>query len=257
MEDRIILENISKKFYMGYTKDKTALERAVSLFLNRESRKDLVVLNNVSFKIKSGENIGIIGRNGSGKSTLLRVIAGIYIVDSGSVKTNGKLVYLTGFGQGLNPKLTMRENIFLIGSILDLSQRDIRLKFEDIVNFSGLKDFLDTKVYKFSLGMINRLNFSVGIYCLKHSNPDILLLDEVFRSGGDLEFQNKVIKKMEDFIKGGTTVVLVSHDMDLIKRYCTRALWIDCGKILMEGNPLEVVKEYIKSTTNPNSIKIS
>ncbi len=247
MENRIILENVSKRFYIGYKKDKSALEKVISLFSRKESRRELKVLDNITMAVKSGENLGLIGRNGSGKSTILRVIAGVYSVDSGKLITNGKTIYLTGLGQGMNPKLTMRENIFLMGSIMDLSQKDIKKKFSDIVEFSGLANFLDTKVYQFSSGMISRLSFSVGIHCLKHSNPDILLLDEIFRCGGDINFQSKVIKKMEEFITGGTTVVLVSHDLELIKKYCSRVLWIDNGKILKEGDTIEVVREYAKS----------
>jgi ABC-type polysaccharide/polyol phosphate transport system ATPase subunit len=247
--ERVILSNVSKKFRIGCKEEnKSALARVVSLFSGKEQKRDFFALKNVSFSLASGQNLGIIGRNGSGKSTLLRVIAGVYGPDEGEVKTKGSLVLLTGIGQGLNPKLTMRENIYLMGSILGLGQRDIKKKFNEIVEFAGLLDFIDTKVYQFSSGMLTRLNFSVMIHCIKHSNPDILLLDEVFRAGGDIDFESKATKKMEEFVSGGTTVVLATHDLDIVKKYCDKVIWIEKGRIAIEGRSSEVVEKYIKES---------
>ena len=242
---RIIVENISKKFEIGFIKNEGALSKAVSFILRRNDKKEIQVLDSVSFDVSAGENLGIIGRNGSGKSTLLRIVAGIYESDFGQIKTDGKLVYLNGLGQGLKDRLTMRENIYLVGSIMGLSQKDIRKRFEEIVEFSGLKEFLDTKVYQFSSGMITRLSFSITVYCLKHQNPDILLLDEVFGSGGDIDFQNKAILKMEELVKGGATVLLVSHSLDIVKKYCDRTVFLDHGRIVEVGDSESVINSYL------------
>jgi len=249
--DRIIVDKISKKFELKSVKYKGALERVLSIF-NIGEKEYISALKNINFKAKAGENIGIIGNNGSGKSTLLRLISEVYTPDEGNIKTDGKLVYLTGFGQGLMSKLTMRENIFLIGSIMGLSQKDIKKKFDEIVDFSGLRDFLDVKVYKFSSGMTMRLNFSIGLNCLKHQNPDILLLDEIFYAG-DTNFKEKVKEKMEELIRGGATILFVSHDLGLIKKYCDKVIWLDKGRIMLEGNPLEVIENYntfVKENSN-------
>ncbi|MBU1135989.1 MAG: ABC transporter ATP-binding protein [Nanoarchaeota archaeon] len=247
MEDKkpsIVVKNISKKFSIGFKRNDSFLAKILCFSFGDEIKKELWALKNVSFDVNAGENLGIIGRNGSGKSTLLRVIAGVFPANEGEVETNGKLIYLTGFGQGLKPKLTMRENIYLIGSIMGLSQKDIKKRFNEIIEFSGLKNFLDVKVYKFSSGMIARLNFSIGIHCLKHSNPDILLFDEVFHSGGDIYFKKKIIEKMEEFLKGGTTVILVSHDLETIKKYCDKVLWLERGEVIKYGEPNEIVEAY-------------
>jgi ABC-type polysaccharide/polyol phosphate transport system ATPase subunit len=247
MKGSVIADNVSKKFKIGCCdQNKSALGRIVSLFSGRESKKDFHALEDISFSVAPGKNLGIIGRNGSGKSTLLRLIAGVYRPDKGSIKTEGNVVCLMGFGYGLNQKLTMRENIYLMGSIMGLSPKDIKKRFNEIVEFSGLPNFLDTKVYQFSSGMITRLNFSVTIHCVKHSNPDILLLDEVFGAGGDIDFETKALKKMEELVTGGTTVILSTHDLNVVEKYCDMAMWLDKGKIIKTGNPSDIVREYKK-----------
>ncbi|MFH1427967.1 MAG: ABC transporter ATP-binding protein [Patescibacteria group bacterium] len=242
---RIELINISKKFNLNFVKSKSALE----IFTKRKIKKDdFWALKDISFQAEAGENIGIIGKNGSGKSTLLRVIAGIYIPDKGLLKTNGEIVYLTGFGQGLSSKLTMKENIYLTGSIMGLSQKDIKKRFNEIVDFSELEKYINIKLYKFSSGMISRLGSSIGIFCLFHKNPDILLLDEVLGVGADIDYQNKALKKIEELIKGGSTVILASHDLDSIKKYCHRTIWLDKGNIIKIGEPNKIVLEYTKDS---------
>ena len=162
-------------------------------------------------------------------------------------KTNGTFVYLTSLGLGLERKLTMRENIYLAGSIMGLEQKEIKQKFNQIVDFSGLSDFVDFKVYQFSTGMVSRLNFSITFFCIKHKNPEILLIDEVFGSGGDADFEEKASKKMEELIKGGATVVIASHDLQIIEKYCNKVLWLENGKALSYGESVETIKKYIKS----------
>jgi ABC-type polysaccharide/polyol phosphate transport system ATPase subunit len=237
---RIIVKNVNKQFRLGAVKSDTALARLVSA---RQIQK-IQVARGISFDADAGEIIGVIGRNGSGKSTLLRLIAQIYQKDSGEVRTEGNLIYLSGYGQGLQPKLTMKENIYLMGAVMGLSSADVRRRFDEIVDFSGLREFVNTKVYQFSSGMVVRLNFSVTIFCIAHHDPDILLLDEVLGSGGDLDFQVQALLKIEEFIKGGATVILVSHSLETIQKYCHRVIWLEKGSICKIGTPAEVVAAY-------------
>lgn len=244
---RIIVENISKKFNLSNKRGEGALAKIIGLFSDNYGAKEIQAVKDISFEAMSGENIGIIGKNGSGKSTLLRIIAGIYQPDSGKVTKNGKVLYLSGFVNGLQQKLTMRENIFLVGSINGLRKREIKERFDDIVELSGLEDFLDVKVYKFSSGMITRLNFSISIHCIEHQNPDILLLDEVINAGGDMDFKEKTEGKVEKLIRSGTTVIIVSHNLEEIKKYCDRVILIESGSITETGKPEEIINLYKKS----------
>ena len=192
-ENRIIVKNISKKFKIGFKKKQSALARFVSLFSGKEPKKIIQALKDVSFKAKKGEIVGIIGKNGSGKSTLLRIIAGIYNKDKGEIITNGKIISVINLKVGLQPRLTMRDNIFLTSSLFDLSQNDIKQRFNSIVEFAELENFVNTKIYQFSEGMKQRLAFSIAIYC----NPEILLLDEVFEVG-DEKFRKKSANEIKE-----------------------------------------------------------
>ena len=243
---RIIVKNLNKEFKLNRKGGGSVLSHALGTFSGGKSQK-LRVADDLSFDAEAGENIGIIGRNGSGKSTLLRLVAGIYDSPKGSIKTEGSLVYLSGFGQGLQQLLSMRENIFLMGAMMGLSSHEIKEKFDEIVDFSGLKEFVDAKVFQFSSGMLTRLNFSVMIFCVKHHNPDILLLDEVFSAGADLDFQERAITKMEELIHGGATVLLVSHNLKMVSKYCDRVIWLEKGKIRQSGNADEVIGAYMQA----------
>jgi ABC-type polysaccharide/polyol phosphate transport system ATPase subunit len=185
-ENRIIVENISKKFKIGFKKNQGALERFISFFSGKEPKKTIHALKDVSFEVRKGEIVGIIGENGSGKSTLLRVIAGIYKQDEGKIITNGKVISIINLVIGLHLRLTMKDNILLISSFFGLSQKEIEKRFDSIVEFAELESFVNTKIYQFSEGMKQRLAFSIAIYC----NPEILLLDEVFEVG-DESFRKK------------------------------------------------------------------
>lgn len=242
--ERIKVNNVSKKFNLDFKRNDGALARVLYFLQKNKNRKELLAVNDISLSVKAGEVLGIIGKNGSGKSTLLKIIAGLYAPDKGSIELNGRSIYLSGFGQGMIPKLTMRENVFLTGSIMGLSQKDIKGKMEQIIGLSGLNDFLDVKVYQFSSGMVARLNFAVMINVLKHHNPEILLLDEVFGAGGDIEFQNKGTEKMKELLNSGTSVIFVSHTLDQIEKYCNRVLWLDKGVVVLEGNPKEIIEKY-------------
>lgn len=237
--ERIIVENVSKKFKIGFKKNQSALARFVSLFSGIEPKRIIWALKEVSFSVSSEKIVGIVGKNGSGKSTLLRIIAGIYDVDSGKVSTNGKIVSLINLSMGLKEKLMMEDNIYICCSLLGLSIKEIKKRFNSIVEFSELGNFIDTKIYQFSEGMKQRLAFSIAIHCY----PDILLLDEVFEVG-DKEFKVKSTKKIKEFTKNGTTVLLVSHGLDIVERYCDRVIWLDEGRIVRIGDTKEVLNEY-------------
>ncbi|MDD5455299.1 MAG: ABC transporter ATP-binding protein [Candidatus Ratteibacteria bacterium] len=236
---RIIAEGISKEFKIGFKKNQPILARVISIFSGREPKRIIKALDNVSLEADAGELLGIIGENGSGKSTLLRIIAGIYAKDNGKIVTNGHIIALINLYIGLKERLTMEDNIYLLGSFWGMSQKSIRERFDAIVEFSELKDFIKTKVYQFSNGMIQRLVFSIAVNC----NPDILLLDEVFEVG-DEHFKLKSANKLEELNKNGTAVILVSHAMWIIEKYCNRVIWMDKGKILQEGKASEVTLEY-------------
>ena len=243
---RINLQGVGKKFNLNFRKKEGILARLLTIFSSSKNTNDFWVFRGINFTPADGQIVGIIGRNGSGKSTLLRVLAGIYQADEGTVELNGQVAYLTGFGQGLMPKLTMRENIYLVGSLLGLSPKEIKHRFNEIVEFSELKNYIETPVYKFSTGMISRLSFSTTILCLKHRNPDILIIDEALDAGADLSFRNKALNKMEEILRTGANVVLVSHDLDTIERYCHEVIWLDKGKIIRRGKASEIVAAYVE-----------
>ena len=238
---RIILDNVTKEFKIGFKKNQGTLARFASLFSGREPKKILKALQGVSLAVNSGEIVGLVGKNGSGKSTLLRIIAGIYPNYNGAKKVNGHIVSLIELGRGLIERLTMKDNIFLAGSLFGLSQREIRKRFHSIVEFAGLEDFVHTKLYQFSRGMLERLSFSIAI----HANPEILLLDEVF-AVGDEDFRAKSANKIKELAKNGAGIILVSHELWLIEKYCDKVVWLKKGKIVKEGNTKEIIKEYKK-----------
>lgn len=246
MTERIKLENVTKKFTRKVkNENKAFLSRAVNFFSRQNQNFEFDVLKDISFSVNGGEVLGVIGKNGSGKSTLLKLVAGIYNCDSGIIKTDGSLIYVTGFGQGLKTKLTMKENIYLLGAVMGLSKKEVDGKIDEIIKFSELKDYLHTPVYQFSSGMVSRLSFSISIHCLEHHNPDILLFDEVFSAGGDIDFQEKGVKKMDDLIKKGAAVILVSHSLDMITKYCNKAILLADGKISEMGKPEDVINKYL------------
>ena len=238
---RIIVNNLNKNFKIGFRPSQSFLSRVASVISGKEPKKNLKAIDNVSLELNSGEIVGIIGTNGSGKSTLLRIIAGIYNYDSGEVIINGKIISLINLRIGLKERLTMKENIFLVGSYFGVSQKEIKKKLNSIVEFSGLKKFMNTKIYQFSLGMIQRLAFSIAI----NTRSEILLLDEVFEVG-DEEFRRKSANEIKELIKTGVSVILVSHDLDMIKKHCDKVILMHKGKIIKIGNPREIIDKYSK-----------
>ena len=240
----ITLNSVSKRFNIENKNSQSVLARIVDFFSGRENKKMLSVLENISFKVSKGEIIGIIGRNGSGKSTLLRLIAGIYASDEGTLSTEGRIMYINGFNHGTKPRLTMKENIFLSGSIMGLTRIEVDGLFDNIVDFSGLKDFVNTKVYQFSSGMVTRLNFSIFIHCVDVKKPDIILLDEILSAGGDMDFENKAESKMRELIGRKATVLVASHLLSDIEERCDRVLWIEDCAIVEDGKPVDVISHY-------------
>ena len=238
--ERITANEISKTFMIGVKRRESILSRILYFFSEREEKKKIEVLKNISFKVESGEMFGIIGENGSGKSTLLRILAGICKPDSGYAMINGKIISLINLNAGLKDRLTMKDNIYLVGSFFGLSRKQIKDRFNDIVNFSELEDFVDTKIYQFSEGMKQRLAFSIAVY----SNPEILILDEVL-SVGDEEFRIKSLNKIKELIKNGACAVFVSHDLESIKKHCKRAMFLHKGEMIKEGRSREIVERYL------------
>jgi len=206
----------------------------------RRPRQDHWVLRNVSFAVGAGEMLGIIGVNGSGKSTTLKLISKIIEPTLGKVQVNGRVSALLELGAGFHPDLTGRENIYLNGSIMGLSRKEIGRKFDDIVQFADLEHSIDMPVRYYSSGMYMRLGFSVAI----HADPQILLVDEVL-AVGDYAFQSKCLWRVQELKRQGTTIVFVSHDMDTIKELCDRAIWLDDGGVFADGTPQDVVASYL------------
>tara|TARA_Y100000310_G_scaffold145984_1_gene145364 strand:- start:4029 stop:4742 length:714 start_codon:yes stop_codon:yes gene_type:complete len=235
----IKLDNITKIFHIPHEKRDTLKDNVVDMF-RRVSYEPLYALQNIYFDIMPGEFIGIIGPNGCGKTTLLKIIAGILIPSQGKVTTKGKISPFLELGVGFDPNLTARENVYQNGIILGLSHKEITKKFLQIIDFSELERFVDTRLKDFSSGMQVRLAFAVAIQV----NADILLMDEVL-AVGDAKFQNKCFKVFDDFKKQGKTIILVTHDMGAVEKHCKRAIYLDNGRIKSDGDPKKVVEQYL------------
>ena len=200
-----------------------------------------VLFEDVNIRFGKGNCYGIIGANGAGKSTLLKVVSGVYKPTTGTVEVNGKISPMIELGAGFDGELTARENIYLNGAILGYSKEFLEQKFDEIVEFSELKDFLDVPVKNFSSGMVAKLAFSISTIV----DPEVLIVDEIL-SVGDIKFQEKSKNKMMSMIEGGTTVLYVSHSIDSIKELCSKVIWLDHGKIVKMGDTKEICDEYYK-----------
>lgn len=240
MEKAIIVDNVSMRFNLASEQVDNLKEYIIrKLKFQSASFDEFWALRNISLTIDKGESFALIGANGSGKSTLLKIISGIMIPTKGSVSVNGSIAPLIELGAGFDNDLTGRENIFLNGAILGHSKRLMQEKFDEIVDFSELKDFIDVPVKNYSSGMIARLGFSIATIV----KPEILIVDEIL-AVGDQEFQSKCHRRMEDMMNGGTTVVLVSHSAADIKRICRKAAWIDHSNLRYIGNVDEALELY-------------
>ncbi len=233
----IEIKNINKSYRLYHEKNRT-LKGAI-LSGRRDSFEEFVALKDISFKVQQGETIGIIGENGSGKSTLLKLIARIIRPGKGNINVKGRVSALLELGTGFHPDLTGRDNIFLNGSILGLSNKEIADKYDEIVRFSELEHFIDTPLKNYSSGMFMRLGFAIAI----NVDPDILLIDEVL-AVGDISFQAKCFEKINEFKRRGKTIVLVSHDLDAINSICDRAILLDNGEILSDDKSVKTIQVY-------------
>lgn len=213
------------------------LER--TLVAGLDAGEAITALEDISFDVGRGEAIGLIGSNGSGKSTLLKIAAGILRPTSGELDVSGRVAALIELGAGFHPEISGRENIFINGAVLGLSKREIEERFDAIVDFSGLADFIEEPVKNYSSGMYVRLGFAVAI----HTEPDVLMVDEVL-SVGDEAFAHKCLRRIEEFLARGKTLLLVSHSLDLIEQVCDRALWLDRGHLRLDGHPRRVIDAY-------------
>ena len=235
--------NISMRFNLGIEKNFSFKQAFINILSGKKKEKSYFwALNDVSFEVKKGEVVGFIGNNGAGKSTLLKIIAGVMKPTKGSVDIYGNICPMIKLGAGFDYDLTARENIYLNGAVLGYSKEFIDSKFNEIVDFSELKDFLDVPVRNFSSGMIARLAFSIATIV----DPEILIVDEIL-SVGDIAFQQKSENKMKSMITGGTTVLFVSHSIEQIKNLCNRVVWLEHGKVVKIGPAKQVCEEYYNS----------
>src|SRR5437762_6411475 len=240
----IELVNVTK-VYRRYARKKqfATLKSALlkgSLIQDLQPDEKFPALQGVSFAVAAGQTYGIIGRNGSGKSTALKLVAGITKPTSGTVNVVGRISALIELGAGFHPEISGRENVFINGIMLGLSKREIARRFDDIVEFAEMRDFIDAPVKTYSSGMYMRLGFAVAI----HVNPDVLLVDEVL-AVGDEGFTHKCLDKFAEFRRRGKTILLVTHSLNLVERFCDEALWLDAGRALSHGDPKRVVGAYL------------
>ena len=248
-EIMVDVNSISMKFNLGIERG-FSLKQGVIDFLNPAKRKknknkeknEFWALKNVNFEVNKGEVIGFIGSNGAGKSTLLKVVAGVMKPTKGKVSTYGNICPMIELGAGFDSQLTARENIYLNGAVMGYSKELIDSKFQEIVDFSELKDFLDVPVQNFSSGMVARLAFSIATIV----DPEILIVDEIL-SVGDIAFQAKSEAKMRSMIGGGTTVLFVSHSIEQVKNLCDRVVWLEHGEMKELGPAKEICEKYKKS----------
>lgn len=243
MMSAIKIRNVSKKYRIYHEKNLN-LKYAILNFLTGKKSSyydEFWALKNINLDIKKGETVGIIGENGSGKSTLLELMAKILVPDEGQVSTQGRIAALIEIGAGFHAELSGRENIYINGSILGLTKKEIDRGLEEIIEFSGLEKFIDNPIKTYSSGMYVRLGFSIAV----HVNPDILLVDEIL-AVGDEKFQKKCLQKINGFKDVGKTVVIVSHDLGIIEKMCDRACLLDNGLLVAEGRPVNVIAEYHK-----------
>ncbi len=216
-------------------------EYIVKLLKGKLHYQEFVALDDVSITINRGETVGIVGLNGSGKSTLLKLISGILKPDSGTVEINGVISPLIELGAGFDFELTTRENIFLNGSVLGFNRKFMKEKYDEILDFAELRPYEDVAIKNFSSGMVARLGFAIATLV----KPDILIVDEIL-AVGDALFQQKCERRIAQMMEGGTTVIIVSHAIDQIERLCSRVLWIDKGREVMQGDTATVCGEYKK-----------
>lgn len=237
MSPAISIKNVSKRFRLYHERHTSLKERLINI--GKRSYDDFLALNDVSFDVEEGQTFGLMGHNGSGKSTLLKIIGGILQPSAGEIVTKGRIAALLELGAGMQPDLTGRENIFLNGSILGLSRKELEKRFDEIVAFSELEKFIDTQVRFYSSGMYVRLGFAVAV----NVDPDILLVDEVLAVGDEL-FQRKCLERVKQFQREGRTIVVVTHSVDQIRKIANSAAVLDHGNLVYSGEPSKAIREF-------------
>lgn len=235
----INVTNVSMRFRMNSDKIMSLKELVTTKLRGKLNYKEFTALDQVSFQVKRGETLGLIGRNGAGKSTMLKVISGILKPTEGTVKCDGNIVPMLELGSGFDMDLTGKENIYLNGAILGYSKEFLNGKYDEIVDFSELGEFIDSPIRNYSSGMLMRLAFSIATVV----NPEILIVDEIL-AVGDAAFQEKSKKRMLEMMGGGTTVLFVSHNMEQILEMCNRVLWMEHGRVKMIGSTVDVCNQY-------------
>lgn len=250
MDIAINASKISKKYHL-YNHHFDRLKEALHPF-RKKYHHDFYALRNVSFDIKKGETVGIIGKNGAGKSTLLKILTGVLSQSDGSISTCGKFFSILELGIGFNPELTGLENIEFYGMIVGHSKEELKEKLKQIIDFSQLGEFIEQPIKTYSSGMQMRLAFAIAI----HSDADILIIDEAF-AVGDVRFQQKCYRKIKELQGKGKTILLVTHDTGAVINHCSRAMWLDNGELVEDGNPAEVCKKYLVHMFHESEIKIT
>lgn len=235
----IEVENVSMRFNLSKEKHESLKEYFLAMMKGHLQFDEFYALHDVSLTVEPGDFYGLVGLNGSGKSTLLKVISGVYKPSQGRVKVNGTIAPLIELGAGFDMDLTARENIYLNGTVLGYTPKYIDSKFDEIVEFSELRDFLDVPLKNYSSGMVARIAFAIATI----TKPDILIADEIL-SVGDFLFQQKCEQRMQELMSGGTTVILVSHSIEQVERMCNKVAWLDHGHLRMNGPTAEVCAAY-------------
>jgi len=245
MSAAISFDDVSKRFVLRHERAYTVLESVIGLVKPARRRtEEFWALRDVSFEIVAGETFGIIGPNGAGKSTVLKLMARILEPTSGEVTVRGRISPLLELGAGFHPELTGRENVYLNAALFGVSQAEAQERYDQIVEFSELRDFIDAPLKHYSSGMYMRLGFAVAANII----PDVLLVDEVL-AVGDEAFQKKCLSKIEEFRREGRTIVFVSHDLPTVLKLCDRALWLDHGRTRAMGPTADVVERYLESVS--------
>jgi ABC-type polysaccharide/polyol phosphate transport system ATPase subunit len=246
-------ENLAKRYAIGERADayQTLRDTIASAFGGRRSGRpaqELWALRDVDLSVEEGEVVGIVGRNGAGKTTLLKILTRITQPTTGVARTKGRVGALLEVGTGFHQELTGRENVYLNGAILGMSKRDIQARFDTIIEFAGVARFIDTPLKRYSSGMQLRLAFAVAA----HLEPDVIIVDEVL-AVGDIEFQRRCLGKMSELTGSGRTVLFVSHDVGALGRLCSRAIWLEAGRIVSDGETKAVLREYLSALGEPST----
>ena len=251
-DGKVVANTLGKQFRRFHAHRPWTLQEAIIRGLRLLSPEERVwVLRDISFAVPPGKLVGVIGRNGAGKSTLLRMVAGVMKPDEGSGEVRGRLGALLEIGAGFHPDLTGRENVFVAGIVGGLTRREVKQRFDSIVEFSGIEDAIDNPLRTYSSGMRMRLGFSLAV----HLDPDVILVDEVL-AVGDIAFQLKCLDTILEFKKQGCAILLATHDLETTRKYCDAVLWLDGSRLVESGPPDRVIERYLESMRLAKAIAV-